>query len=264
MATNPQLARPADAPPEMDPQILAIIQAGANKNYAAKEDPPVWEFNNPLTGIWTGKDPTQFGYIQKPRSKALSDFYSLSRDEVMRFQELAFQAGLYGSAAEREDIPWGARDPETFEKWQLMVDQAVRYGAAGKKFTIWDSIQELVDNRPESLGKDKRKRPPLITQLPDPREVEEMVRGVAPSVIGRDPSPEFTQDFIAMYTRIVSEFQANKYALEGTEAGGEITAPPSAEALASFRLRTENPEQYEEKRSAARSQAYTALLKGAL
>lgn len=227
------------------------------------DDPPVWEFNNPFAAIWTGGDATKLGYTEKPRSKALLDFYNLSRDEVTRFQELAFQAGLYGSTAERGDIAFGARDPDTFKLWQQMTDQAVRYSAAGKKTTIWDSLQELVDNRPESLGK-KKARQPLVTQLPDPRDIEEMVRGVAPSVIGRDADPAFTSDFIAMYTKIVSQFQADKYALENTESGGTITAPPSAEALAAFRLRTENPEQYEEKRSAARQAAYTALLKGAL
>lgn len=232
-------------------------------NAANEDDPPIWEFNNPFAAIWTGGDASKIGYSTKPSSKAAIDFYSLGKEELLRFQELAFQAGLYGATAERSDIPWKAKDPETFKIWQQMVGQAARYYAAGKKNTIWDALQELVDNRPEGLGKKKSNRGPLITQLPDPREIEELVRGVAPSVIGRDPSPEFTQDFIAMYTKIVSDFQANKYALENTDEGGTITAPPSAEQLASFRLRTENPEQYEEKRAASRQAAYTALLKGA-
>ncbi len=235
-----------------------------NQEGAANEDDPlVWEFNNPFTAIWTGKDATKVGYTKKPSSKAELDFYTLNRDELLRFQELAFQAGLYGAGAEREDIPWKARDPKTFQIWQQMVGQAARYYAAGKQNTIWDSLQELVDNRPEGLGKKKSNRGPLVTQLPDPREVEEMVRSVAPSVIGRDPDEAFTADFIAMYTKIVSDFQANKYALENTEEGGTITAPPSAEALAAFRLRHENPEQFEEKRAASRQAAYTSLLKGA-
>lgn len=264
MSITPEERKKIDmAPPNMRAKLTEYYDA-KDDDEADPDDPPVWEFNNPFTAIWLGGDATKIGYNQKPRSKALMDFYSLHPDEVKRFQELAYQAGLYGSEAEREDIPWGARDPKTYELWNRMVDQAARYGAAGKKFTIWDSIQELVDKRPESLGKkDKAKRAPLITELPDPREIEEMVRGVAPSVIGRDADPSFTQDFIAMYTKIVSDFRANKYALAGTEEGGTITAPPSAEALAAFRLRTENPEQFEEKRSAARSQAYTALLKGA-
>jgi hypothetical protein len=227
------------------------------------DDPPVWEFNNPFTAIWTGGDATKAGYNQKPSSKAQMDFYSLNRDELLRFQEMAFQAGLYGSGAEREDIPWKARDPETFKIWQQMVGQAARYAAAGKKNTIWDALQEIVDNRPEGLGKKQTKRQPLVTQLPDPREIEELVRGVAPSVIGRDVDEAFTQDFIAMYTEMVARFQKQKYDLEGSEEGGTITAPPSAEAIAAFRLRHERPEEFEEKRAASRQAAYTSLLKGA-
>ncbi len=191
------------------------------------------------------------------------DFYSLPKDQVLRFQELALQAGLYGAAAERSDVPWGARDPDTFKIWQQMVDQAARYAAAGKKNTIWDSLQELVDNRPEGLGKKNKTRGPLVTQLPDPREIEEMIRGVAPQVIGRDADPAFISDFTAMYSKIISDFQAQKYELEGSESGGTITAPPSAEALAAHRLRYERPEEFEEKRAASRQAAYTSLLKGA-
>lgn len=228
------------------------------------DDPPVWEFNNPFAAIWTGGDATKVGYNQKPRSKALMDFYNLHPDEVKRFQELAFQAGLYGSAAERGDIPWGARDPDTFKLWQQMVDQAARYGAAGKKFTLWDSLQELVDKRPESLGKKNKGRAPLVTELPDPRGLEETVRGLAPQVIGREVDDAWIAEFTAMYTKYVQEFQANKYALEGSEEGGSITAPPDPADLAAFRLRTENPEAYAEKQAVARQQAYLQLLKGAL
>lgn len=262
MITPEEQAKIDKLPPHLRGAATQFYEANESTS-GDSDDPPVWEFNNPFTAIWTGGDATKIGFNQKPSSKAEMDFYSLGRDELLRFQELAFQAGLYGSSAEREDIPWRARDPDTFKIWQQMVGQAARYAAAGKKHTIWDSLQELVDNRPEGLGKKKSNRGPLITQLPDPREVEELVRSVAPSVIGRDPDEAFTQDFIAMYTKIVSDFQANKYALENTEEGGTITAPPSAEALAAFRLRHENPEQFEEKRAASRQAAYTSLLKGA-
>lgn len=249
--------------PDSEDYLNQMLSQASAMGLSSKPDPPVWEFGNPFAAIWDpNKDATKFGYYEKKSSKAETDFYKLNRDELLRFQELAFQAGLYGSGAEREDIPWKARDPHTFKIWQQMVDQASRYHAAGKKFTIWDSLQELVDNRPEGLGKKKSNRGPLVTQLPDPREIEEMVRGVAPSVIGRDADDAFTQDFIAMYTKIVSDFQANKYALENTEEGGTITAPPSAEALASFRLRHENPGAYEEARAAERHKAYSAMLKG--
>lgn len=248
--------------PELQERQREIYLKANREGVNDPDDPDIWEFNNPFTAIWTGGDATKIGYTKKKASKAELDFYTMGKDELLRFKELAFQAGLYGSEAEREDIPWSARDTKSFQIWQQMVGQAARYYAAGKKTTIWDALQDLVDNRPEGLGKKKGKQP-LVTQLPDPREIEELVRGVAPSVIGRDPDEAFTQDFIAMYTKIVSEFQANKYALENTEEGGTITAPPSAEALASFRLRHENPEQFEEKRAASRQAAYTALLKGA-
>lgn len=248
--------------PEAQGKAREALIAKKAQGSANSDDPDIWEFNNPFTAIWTGGDATKIGYTKKKASKAELDFYTMGKDELLRFKELAFQAGLYGSSAEREDIPWSARDTESFQIWQQMVGQAARYHAAGKKTTIWDALQDLVDNRPEGLGKKKRDRAPLITQLPDPREIEELVRGVAPSVIGRDPDEAFTQDFIAMYTKIVSEFQANKYALENTEEGGTITAPPSAEQLASFRLRTENPAAYEEARAAERHKAYSAMLKG--
>lgn len=257
--------------PDSEDYLNQMLAQASASGLTGKPDPNIWEFGNPFTAIWdtrTNKDgtpfqdPTKFGYYEKKSSQAETDFYKLNRDELLRFQELAFQAGLYGSSATREDIPWRARDPHTFQIWQQMVEQAGRYHAAGKKNTIWDSLQELVDNRPEGLGK-KKGRAPLVTQLPDPREIEEMVRGVAPSVIGRDASPEFTQDFIAMYTAMVARFQEQKYALAGTEEGGTVTAPPSAESLAAFRLRHERPEEFEEKRAASRQAAYTSLLKGA-
>jgi hypothetical protein len=67
-----------------------------------------------------------------------------------------------------------------------------------------------------------------------------------------------------MYTKYVEQFQEQKYALEGSEEGGKLTAPPNAEDLAKFRLRTENPELYAEKEAVARQQAYLQLLKGAM
>jgi hypothetical protein len=261
---TPPVTRPPDGPNEID-QVIGRALAAAQGTPSAKEDPPV-----ATSGYWDYDESTAKKYWvnyqgTKPLSKATLEFYELDRDELKRFQELAFQAGYYGSGAEREDIPFGAYDPDTYKIWSQYADRAADTFKVGKRLTIWDLLQDDVNNRPESAGKSKeKKRAPLITQLPDPREIEEMVRGVAPSVIGRDADPAFTQDFIAMYTRIVSNFQEQKYALENTEEGGSITAPPSAEALASFRLRTEQPEQYEEKRSAARQAAYTALLKGAL
>lgn len=261
MAVAPQLA---GAPPEANQTAVGVAQGFiGGAVYQPKDDPPV-----PSSGYWspdesTGKPYWTNYFNTKPKSQADLEFYSLDRDELRRFQELAFQAGYYGSGAERSDIPFGSFDPKTYDIWQQYNDRAASGYKVGKNFTLWDYLQDDVNNRPESVGK-SQKRAPLVTELPDPRAVEEMVRGVAPSVIGRDADPAFTQDFIAMYTKIVSEFQKNKYALQGTEEGGTITAPPSAEALAAFRLRTENPEQYEEKRSAARAQAYTSLLKGAL
>jgi hypothetical protein len=254
---------PKDAPNELS-QVIAGALAAVGP-YQPKDDPPV-----PSSGYWDYDESTAKPYwvnyqTTKPLSKATLEFYSLDRDELRRFQELAFQAGYYGTSADREDIPFGSYDPDTYKIWQQYNDRAAQGYKVGKNFTLWDYLQDDVNNRPESLGKDKKaKRQPRVTQLPDPREIEEMVRGVAPSVIGRDADEAFTADFIAMYTKIVSQFQENKYALEGSEEGGTITAPPSAEALAAFRLRTENPEQYEEKRAAARASAYTALLKGAL
>lgn len=245
---------------------MQFMEQYESKNQQDPDDPPVWKYGNPFSAIWDpNADPTKLGYYSEPLSKATLDFYSLDRNnELKRFQELAYQAGLYGTGAEREDIPFGAYDDDTYKIWQQLNTQAARRGLVGKKNTVWDVLQEMVDNRPEGLAKKKKSRQPLVTQLPDPRDIEELVRNVAPDVIGRDPDPAFTQDFIAMYTRIVKEFQENKYYLEGTEEGGTIQAPPSPAALASFRLRTENPEQYEEKRAAARQAAYTSLLKGAL
>lgn len=230
------------------------------------DDPPVWHFGNPFAAIWDpNSDPTKIGYYARPLSTSVLDFYKLDRqNELKRFQELAYQAGLYGTSAERSDIPFGAYDDDTFKIWQQLNNQAARFGLAGKKNTVWDVLQDLVNNRPEGAGKSTKKRAPLITELPDPRELEELVRAIAPNVIGRDPDDAFTQDFISMYQRIQATFQEAKHALAETEEGGTITAPPDPQALAAFRLRTENPEAYEEKRAAARQQAYTALLRGAL
>jgi hypothetical protein len=258
-----QAQLPKDGPDELG-MVIGNAIAAANLNYNPKDDPPV-----PSSGYWDYDESTGMKYWvnyfnTKPKSKADLEFYSLDPDELKRFQELAFQAGLYGPAAERGDIPYGAFDEKTFQIWEQYNERAARGYKVGKNFTAWDYLQDDVNKRPENLGKDRKKRPPLITQLPDPRDVEEMVRGVAPSVIGRDADPAFTSDFIAMYTKIVSDFQANKYALEGTEEGGTLTAPPNAEDLAKFRLRTENPEAFAEKQSVARQQAYLQLLKGAL
>lgn len=259
-----------DAPNELE-QVIGKALAAAGTYQPAKEDPPVFQ-----SGYWTTAGPSSpegTGYSfekqfvnapgVKPLSVATLDFYSLTPDELKRFQELAFQAGYYGPSAERGDIPFGSYDPDTFKLWSQYNERAANMYKVGKKNTIWDLLNDDVAHRPENANKNKS-RGPLVTQLPDPREIEEMIRGVAPSVIGRDADPAFIADFQAMYAKIISQFQENKYALEGTEAGGTITAPPSAEALASFRLRIENPEQYEEKRAAGRQQAYTQLLKSAL
>lgn len=249
-------------PPEAREQARqTLIQKKAQNQ---SDEPMVWTYSNPFADIWSpNKKVGGFGYSQIPFSQAEANFHNLDRDtELKRFQELAFQAGLYGPNAEREDVRWGAYDDQTFSIWSDLNKSAAIALKAGKQHTVWDKLQDLVDHRPENAGKKPKTRAPLVTQLPDPVEIEEMIRGVAPQVIGRDADDAFISDFQAMYSRIVSEFQANKYALENTEEGGTITAPPSAEALAAHRLRTENPDAYEESRAAARHKAYSAMLKG--
>lgn len=262
--TREQEAKIAKLAPSMRQQAIEYYE---RKNAAGdsgdEDDPPIWEFNNPFTAIWTGGDATKIGYNARPSSKAALDFYNISKDELTRFQELAFQAGYYGEGAERGDIRWGARDDETYKIWQGFVNRAARVYAAGKKNTMWDLLQDDVNKRPENAAKPK-KRAPLVTVLPDPRQIEEALMQLAPDVIGRDPDPEFIQDFTAMYTSMQSEFQKNKYALEGSEEGGTITAPPSAESIAAFRLRYEKPEEYERHRAAEKHMQYLSLLKGAL
>lgn len=243
-----------------------VIAEAKRKNagvvpFGVKEDPPVQQ-----SGYWDYDEHTGENYFVnyqsvKPLSAATLDFYRLNPTELTRFQELAFQAGYYGTSAERGDIPFGSYDPDTFKIWSQYNERAANTYKVGKKNTIWDLLNDDVAHRPENANKNKS-RAPLVTQLPDPREIEEMIRGVAPSVIGRDADPGFISDFQAMYAKIISDFQENKYALESTETGGSITAPPSAEALAAFRLRTENPDAYEETRGAKRARAYTQLLKG--
>lgn len=250
--------------PEAQPAMRAML-IKSNQNAAVDpDDPDIWEFNNPFTAIWTGKDATKFGYTKKKASKAKADFYTLNSDELKRFQELAFQAGYYGEDAERGDIRWGATDDKTYQIWNDFVNRSARVYASGKKNTLWDLLQDDVAKRPENMGKAKKGRPPLVTVLPDPRMIEETLMQLAPEIIGRDPDPEFIADFTAMYTSMQSEFQKNKYALEGTEEGGTITAPPPADSIAAFRLRYERPEEYERHRAAEKHMQYTQLLKGAL
>lgn len=260
--TPPTTVPPKDAPNELVQQFASALAQFQQPQ--DDSDPPVWS-----SGYWDYDESTGKQYFvnylnQKPLSKAILDFYSLSPDELRRFQELAFQAGLYGTTAERGDIPFGAKDSDTFQLWQQLNKQAAGYAQVGKNNTIWDVLQDLVNNRPENSGKQNKKRGPLVKELPDPREIEELIPSAAVAVLGQNASPEFTQDFIAMYTKIVEQYQENKYALQGTEEGGTITAPPSAESLARFRLRTENPEQAQEFQSAQRQSQYVQLLKGLL
>lgn len=226
---------------------------------------PVWEWSDPFSGVWKGKDPKTFGFTQVPYNRAIANFHALDREsELIRLQELAFQAGLYGESTEREDIRWESYDDDTFKIWMDLTRAASLSARAGKKQTVWDKLQDLVEHRPANLGKKKKGREPKIIQLPDPRELEEVIRSIAPETIGREADESLTQDIIAMYTRIQERFQENRYALSQTEEGGTLQAPPSAAALAKFRLRTERPEEYEQHRSAQRSREYTALLEGLL
>lgn len=252
----------SDLPPELQ-SILS--QIGNRPREDDEDDPPVWQ-----SGYWDYDESTGQNYwvnygIKKPLSSANLDFYKLTRDELRRFQEMAYQAGYYGSTAERGDVPFGAYDEDTFKVWATLNKRAATLFQTGKLSTIWDVLQDDVNNRPENLGKSRRReRAPLITQLPNPTDIKDLVLSVGQDVIGREVDDAFAEDFVAMYTRMVREFQENKYALEGTEEGGTITAPPSPESLARFRLRHERPEEYEEKAGAERHNAYLQLLKGAL
>ena len=251
--------------PEEEKLFMGMLSqlASGQRQQEDPDDPPVWQ-----SGYWDYDESTGKNYWvnytnKRPLSKAKLDFYNLDDKELRRFQELAFQAGYYGESAERSDIRWGAKDDDTFKIWSGFNERAARAGLAGKQSTVWDLLQDDVEKRPASLSQG-RKRAPLVTELPDPRQVQMLLMDIGPSVIGREPDEAFINDFTAMYTKMVSEFQANKYALEGSEEGGTITAPPSAESLARFRLRYERPEQYEEKAGAQRHNAYLSLLKGAL
>lgn len=250
----------------LPPELQTILsQIGSRPAEDDEDDPPVWQ-----SGYWdydesTGKEYFVNYGIKKPLSSANLDFYKLTRDELRRFQELAYQAGYYGSTAERGDVPFGAYDEDTFKVWATLNKRAATLFKTGKNHTVWDVLQDDVQNKPENLGKaNKPKRQPLVTQLPNPTDVKDLVLSVSQDVLGREVDDEFINDFTAMYTKMVSEFQKNKYSLEGSEEGGTITAPPSPESLARFRLRYERPEQYEEKAGAQRHNAYVQLLKGAL
>lgn len=254
---------PRDAPDELTQQFGALLALAQANQPQQEDDPPVWQ-----SGYWDYDESTGKNYwvnytSQKPLSQSILDFYRLDDSELRRFQELAFQAGLYGSSAERGDVPFGAKDPDTFQIWQQMNKHAAGSAKAGKTNTMWDLLQDMVNNRPENAGKGK-KRSPLVTTLPNPTDLKELVLSAGQEVLGRDVDEGFANDFVSMYQKMVADFQSNKYALEGTEEGGTITAPPSPEAIAKFRLKYERPEQYENFRSAKRHQEYVQLLKGLL
>ena len=259
------------ATPEEERMFADMLrQLSSGQRTEDPDDPPVWEFNanyrpDPNRGIYEPMKTQDNQYKKVPLSKATLKFYEMDRDELKRFQELAFQAGYYGSAAEREDIPFGSYDEDTFKVWATLAKRAANIATTGKRNTIWDVLQDDVNNRPAGLGKkQKKERAPLVTRLPDPREIEETIRDIAPDVIGRDPDDAFIQDFISMYQQMQARYQEQVYALEGTEEGGTVTAPPSAGAIARFRLRHERPEEFEEKRAASRHMQYLQLLKGAM
>lgn len=265
--TTTTVKPPPDAPNELQQQFAAALAQFQKPD--DDSDPPVWQYGtvepDPYRGTYEPmRTQKSYGLTTKPLSKAILDFYSLDPDELKRFQELAFQAGLYGASAERGDVPFGARDMDTFQIWQTLNKQAAGAAQVGKKNTVWDMLQDLVDHRPENLGKKKKERGPLVNVLPNPTDIKDLVLSSAHQVLGRDPDPAFADDFVAMYQKIVSDFNENKYSLEGTEEGGTITAPPSAEALARFRLKTENPAQFEEVDARKRENQYLQLLKAAL
>jgi hypothetical protein len=192
--------------------------------------------------VWLGKQDkvTTTGFREAPGLKVVSEdkvvsankaatmFYGWSEDEVRKFQEKAFAAGLYGTY-DRTKIPWGDHDEDTLTIWKKMVGRSAGFYEQGQKVTPWEALDKAAELAPP-LDADGG----ATTSVANPLDLQRLLRETGREVLGSGNVPGASG--------LVSQYQSQQRVagLEGVE-----TAAPSAQTFFENALRNMDPKRYD-------------------
>lgn len=144
---------PEQYPPELLAQAQALgIDPAQLATLGAGGDPFTGSVNLPVlvqAGVrkkaprGTGEPDYMVGNdVTKNQSELLRDLYAIADPaELLDLQRRLFEGGFYG-AAEATQIPWGTLDERTAQAYQVALERAGLFYAAGRKVTLDQVIAE--------------------------------------------------------------------------------------------------------------------------
>lgn len=185
--------------------------------------------------------------LTKKLSQVETDFYRLEPDELRRFQEDAFAAGLYPNTVKsKADLPLGDYDEETFQIWSKLAQRSAMMLQADKRKSLWDVLADAKKNAPATSPSPVRD--PLVIRLTHPDDLQAILGAVASSVTGGKSSlsDEQARQFVVDVHNAERAAQRGVYEAGGSGLpggpGGEVVDVPNAAEQARKRVQAANPQ----------------------
>lgn len=177
---------------------------------------------------------------------AMTGFYQMDEPGVRDLQQRLFDGGFYGTF-DKSKIRWGDHDEDTIRAYEVALNRAARFAAAGAQLTVDEVIDQakglLSEAEREALAKGGgtgRERAPFIARLPAGADVAAGINDVAKREIGRIvTNSEEMQGYIRDYQQRVQAAQAQTY--NAAETGGVVEQPESVATFGESKLRQAHP-----------------------
>lgn len=193
------------------------------------QEPPVWMGQKRQTGMAR----TRGTYTSRvvSLSEATGEFYSWSDAQLRKFQEQAYEAGLYGNV-DRAEVPFGDFDEDTFSVWSTMVQRSAAFYSQGKKVSPMKALEMAGRSKPVGVIEEVDGPPPLVTVLSNPDELKKVMQAGARSVLGRKVSDADLEAFVSSIQGQEAAQQKSDYGMQVNEQGGTVTklADPRVQA----------------------------------
>jgi hypothetical protein len=170
------------------------------------------------------------------------DFFKMTRQERVSFQERLFRGGFYDASVAREDIPWGVPDDDSQDALQRASRRAALYFNAGVELTLDQVIDEGIQaggGRVGGRGGGER----VVFRPTAAQDIESVAQKTAREMLGRALSDEERNRLIGAYRQLESQ----QHAAEAGEAG-TVGALPSLGSFAEQQVEAQAPVEAESRR----------------
>lgn len=214
--TEPKKTKKQSPPSSPDlASVLAQRGISLGAGYVDTEDPLVWD-----------------GSAKRRRSQVMADLYRMSDPDLRRFQEKAFQAGLYGTK-DRKEVRFGDLDPATEQVWKTLTQRAAGYTTVGRNISPLDALDLSVKAYQGSVA-----AAPEVPKKINPLDVRGIAKATFQKSLGYIPDDSVLNDFAA-------QFEAAVGGSDGVSAAGGAGQAELADTLA----RNSDPVRYDARKA---------------